>query len=359
MKNKIMLGHKELCIPIIQGGMGVGVSLSSLAGAVMKEGGMGVISAAHPGYRKRNFWNDSLLANIEALQEEIHKAKEISNGKGICGVNIMVASKDYEHYVKAAVEGGAEAIISGAGLPMNLPSLIGDAAVLLAPIVSSARAAKMILRSWDQRHDRCADFIVIEGPLAGGHLGFAKEQLIDGTAQTLDEILPEVLDIIKPFEDKYKKNIPVFVAGGIYSGFDIAHYCKQGATGVQMATRFITTKECDASQAFKDKIIQSKKEDIVLVKSPAGLPGRALKTTFMNMVHEDRIKPNRCIQCMKPCVTATTPYCISEALIKSVNGQVEEGLVFAGNNAWRIQSMTTVPLLIQELMEKYQSEVNS
>lgn len=350
MKNKVKIGTKEMTIPIIQGGMGVGVSLSSLAGAVMKEGGMGVISAAHPGYRDPLFWKDSLAANKKALKEEIQKAKDISGGNGICGVNIMVASKDYDEYVVAAAEGKAEAIISGAGMPMNLPALVKGYDILIAPIVSSARAAKLILRSWSQRDDRCADFVVVEGCEAGGHLGFKKEDVINGNAETLEEILPQVLQEVAVYEEKYEKEIPVFVAGGIFTGQDIAKYIKLGAAGVQMATRFIATYECDADQRFKDHIIQSTQANIELVGSPAGLPGRAVMTPFMETTKCGRIAPTRCITCMKPCIPATTPYCITDALIKAVQGDIEHGLVFAGSNAYRVTKMMHVHDLISELM---------
>lgn len=351
MNHKIRLGSKHLEIPLIQGGMGVGVSLSGLAGAVMKEGGMGVISAAHPGYRAENFWNDSVRINCEALQQEVQKAKKIAKGRGLCGVNVMVASHNYEKYVKAAIAGGVDAIISGAGLPMNLPSIEGSEQVLLAPIVSSRRAARLILKSWDRHYHRCADFIVIEGSEAGGHLGFKKEDMIAGRTQVLDEILPEVLQEIAPYEEKYGHKIPVFVAGGIYTKEDIAHYQALGATGVQMATRFIATYECDADDAFKQYIIQAKKEDIKLVGSPAGLPGRAVMTAFMKKTTTcGHIPSSHCILCMKPCVPVTTPYCISEALIHAVKGEVQEGLVFAGSNAWRVDRMMHVHDLIRELM---------
>lgn len=349
MKNSIQIGTKQMDIPIIQGGMGVGVSLSGLAGAVMLEGGMGVISAAHPGYRKENFWKEPIVANCEALIEEIQKAKQLAQGHGICGVNVMVASHNYEAYVKAAIEGGVEAIISGAGLPMDLPSIEGTDMVLLAPIVSSARAARLILKSWDRHYHRCPDFVVIEGYLAGGHLGFKKEDLLEGKVQTLEEILPEVLQELRAYETLYERKIPVFVAGGIYTKEDIEHFQALGAAGVQMATRFIATYECDADDAFKQKILQSKKEDIHLVKSPAGLPGRAIMTTFMKKSEEGRIPSSHCILCMKPCTPSTTPYCISEALIHAVEGDVEQGLVFAGSNAYRVNHMMSVHDLIQEL----------
>lgn len=349
MTNSVSLGNRRLEIPLIQGGMGVGISLSKLAGAVMKEGAMGVISAAHPGYRKANFYQDSVACNCEAIKEEVAKAKQIANGNGLCGVNVMVASKDYEAYVKACVEAKADAIISGAGLPIHLPSIVKDADILLAPIVSSGRAAKLILKSWERHDHRLPDFIVIEGALAGGHLGFKKAELEANSFQSLEMILKDVLAVLQPFEQQYQKKIPVFVAGGIYDKEDILKYQALKATGVQMGTRFIATKECDADERYKQLFIDCKKEDIELVKSPAGLPGRAILTPFMKKVKEQRIAPTKCIGCMLPCVPASTPYCISDALLHAVRGEVEQGLVFAGANAYRINQIVSVHDLIQEL----------
>lgn len=336
-------------IPLIQGGMGVGISLSGLAGAVMKEGGMGVISAAHPGYRKPDFWQKSKACNVEAIIEEVQKAKMLSNGKGLCGVNVMVASRDYEAYVKASLEAGADAIISGAGLPLHLPEIVKDADIMLAPIVSSGKAASLILRSWKRHSHRIPDFIVIEGALAGGHLGFKKEEVVQETYASLDTILQDVLALLPPYEKEAGRKIPVFVAGGIYTQEDIKHYQSLGAYGVQMGTRFIATQECDADERYKQMFIDAKKEDIVLVKSPAGLPGRAIMTPFMKEHENKRAIPAHCIGCMLPCKPDSTPYCISEALIHAVKGEVEDGLVFAGANAYRIDHMMTVHELIHEL----------
>lgn len=350
------LGNKTLEVPIIQGGMGVGISLSGLAGAVMKEGAMGVISAAHPGYRKPNFWEESKKCNCDAICEEVEKAKEIAGGKGICAVNVMVASKDYEAYIQACIDAKADAIISGAGLPLQLPDLVQDADILIAPIVSSKRAAQLILKAWDRHAKRIPDFIVIEGSEAGGHLGFKKEDLLDGTCESLDEILPQVLACVKPYEEQYQKKIPVFVAGGIYNGLDIMHFMEMGASGVQMATRFIATYECDASDAFKQAIIKADKKDMQIVKSPTGLPGRAVLTPFMQKTAIQRIPAAKCIACMHPCTPSTTPYCISEALIHSAQGDVENGLVFAGSNAYRINKMMHVHDLIKELTNEMKQE---
>lgn len=349
----IKLKNKQLKLPFIQGGMGVGISLSSLAGAVMKEGGMGVISAAHPGYRKPNFWKDSLACNVEALKEEIAKAKRIAQGHGLCGVNIMVASKDYATYVETAVEAGADAIISGAGLPLDLPKLVKKADVLLAPIVSSAKAASLIMKTWLRHHARIPDFIVIEGSEAGGHLGFKKETLLSNTAPSLQTLIKEVKEVVVPYEQQLETNIPLFAAGGVFTKEDIQACITSGATGVQMATRLIVCEECDADIRFKQAIIDAKEEDIQLVISPAGLPGRGIMNPYMKEVMEGiRKAPTHCVRCIKPCHPPTTPYCISEALIHAVKGELDQALIFCGKNASRVKEMTTVKKLLDELFER-------
>ena len=205
MLKEIRFDHRTLQLPIIQGGMGVGVSLSSLAGHVMKEGAMGVISAAHPGYRRPDFRKDSIAANCAAIHEECARARAISEGNGLLGINIMVASTDYDTYVRAAIDAGVDAIISGAGLPLHLPKLTKDSDVLLAPIVSSARAAHLILRTWDKHYQTCPDFIVVEGSEAGGHLGFSREELEEGRCQPLDAIVREVLGLLAPYENATRR----------------------------------------------------------------------------------------------------------------------------------------------------------
>ena len=289
MSKRIPIGSKYLEKPIIQGGMGVGVSLGNLAGAVMKEGGMGVISAAHPGYRKENFWKDPLACNIEAVYEEAAKARAISGGRGLLGVNVMVASHHYEDYVKAAIGAGVDVIISGAGMPMNLPSVEGSDQVALAPIVSSGRAARLILKSWDRHYHRCPDFIVVEGSLAGGHLGFKKEELLSGKVKELSELVCEVLQEIQAYEELYQTSIPVFAAGGVYTREDIAALLNIGASGVQMATRFIATTECDADLAFKQKIVNARKEDYA-----GGESGRTSGPCCDDSVHAQCVKGQNC-----------------------------------------------------------------
>ena len=352
----LTLAGRALTVPILQGGMGVGVSLGGLAGAVAACGGMGCISTADTGYREPDFEKDPVSANRRALAAEIAKAKKIAGGAGIVAINAMVATQNYADAVKTAVEAGVDAIVSGAGLPLELPGLVGKADVALAPIVSSGRAAKLILRRWAKAFGRTADFVVIEGCKAGGHLGFAEEDLLAGKCQTLDEILPEVLAEVKPFEEQFGHAIPVFVAGGVYTGEDMAHYMKQGAAGVQIATRFIPTYECDASQAYKDVLLNASAEDVRIIHSPVGMPGRALNTPLVQKLSDGmRFPPKRCARCLKGCNPAQVPYCITHALIEAVKGNVEEGLFFCGANVGRLDKMRSVRALMDELMNEWRN----
>lgn len=353
----IKIQNRLLDIPIIQGGMGVGVSLSSLAGHVAKCGGLGVISAAHPGYNFEGFRKNPIKVNCEAIQYHIKRAKEIAQGKGLIGVNIMVAGKGYEDMVKACVDGGADAIISGAGLPLDLPKY-AQGKTLLAPIVSSGKAARLIAKVWEKRYQCTPDFVVVEGSEAGGHLGFKKEDLLAGACQTLEDILEDVKKELEPFQEKFKKTIPIFVAGGIDCGKKLASFIKKGATGAQIGTPFIATYECDASQEFKDVVINAKEEDIQIVKSPTGFPGRAVVNAFVKKTRETgNIHMSSCLNCMIPCTPSDTPYCISEALIQSVKGQVDNGLVFVGSQASKVNKMKTVQGLINEYIQEMEENL--
>ena len=343
--NSLIIGDLEAKVPIIQGGMGVGVSLSSLAGAVAKEGAIGVISAAQPGFLEEDFGKDSLIANIRALGKHIKKAKEISNG-GIIGVNIMCATRNYEEYVKCAIDNGADLIISGAGLPTDLPKFTEGSNIKLAPIVSPPKSASVILKMWDRRYGRTADMVIIEGPKAGGHLGFSSESLKEYESKGYDKEVLEILEIVKVYEEKYNKKIPVIFAGGVYDRDDINHYMNLGCAGVQMATRFVATEECDAHINFKMAYINAKKED---VKSPVGMPGRAISNKFMEERKLTNEKISKCYKCLKKCDMATIPYCITGALVRAVKGDVDNSLVFCGENAYRLDKITTVKKLIEEL----------
>ena len=355
MVKSVKIKAKMLEIPIIQGGMGVGVSLANLAGNVMKNGGMGVLSMAHPGYREPDFLADNLAANIRGFAGEVKKARETAGGRGLLGVNIMAALKNFETYVRAAADAAVDAIIVGAGLPLELPKYVEDDRIAIAPIVSSGRAAKLILRAWDKHYGRIADFIVIEGPLAGGHLGFKEADLLEGKCPSLEEILADVKKETAGFEEKFGRKILVFAAGGVYDGADIARFLKLGADGVQMATRFIGTYECDGAEAYKAVLLNAEEEDIEIVKSPVGFPGRAVKTDLIERLsREGRIPPDKCVDCLKPCDPAKAPYCIQSALIAAVEGNADKGLFFCGTNAYRMKALTSV----REIMESCVDEAS-
>lgn len=345
----LQIGELTAEKPIIQGGMGVGVSRSSLAGAVAAEGGIGIISTAQIGYDEEGFEKDQAGCNRIAIKKHIKRAKEIAGGKGLVGVNIMVALKHYKEHVQEAVKAGADVIISGAGLPMDLPKLVGENVTKIAPIVSSKRAAQLILKMWAHRYNRTADFIVVEGPKAGGHLGFSKEQLQDIDKLDYDQEIRDIIECKKDYEEKFQRKIPVIVAGGIFDRKDIEHVMKLGADGVQIASRFVATEECDASDAYKQAYIQAEKKNIQIIQSPVGMPGRALRNEFIKGLETARKPITKCYNCLEKCDPRTVPYCITKALIEAVQGNVENGLIFCGENVDRIHEMTTVHDLMNEL----------
>lgn len=349
---ELQIGELKVKIPIIQGGMGIGVSLSGLSAAVANEGGIGIISGVQNGFLEEDFETNTLAASVRGLKKQIRRARELSPN-GILGVNIMVAITDYKEMVMAAVEEKIDIIISGAGLPSELPSLVKGTDTKIAPIVSSGKGAGTICKMWDRKYNYTPDFIVVEGPEAGGHLGFNLEQLNENPPEIhLPNLVRDVIEAVKIYEKKYNKKIPVIAAGGIFDGKDIAEYIKIGAAGVQMATRFVGTEECDASVEFKEAYINAKKEDIHFVKSPAGLPGRGLLNEFAKKLQLQNIAINRCLTCLKTCNPANTPYCITDALINAVKGNIDEGLVFVGSNAYRIDKIVSVKSLMKELVEE-------
>jgi len=348
----LIIGSLTVRIPIIQGGMGIGISLSGLAAAVANEGGIGVIATAGIGMSEPDFFKDSFEANRRALRKEIRKARELT--KGILGVNIMVALTNFADLVRTAIEEGIDVIFSGAGLPLNLPEFLSEnARTKLVPIVSSARAAAIIAKKWSDKFNRLPDAVVVEGPKAGGHLGFKQEMIAD-PAYALEKLVPEIVEILKPFEEKYRQSIPVIAAGGIYTGADIYRFFQLGASGVQMATRFVTTHECDASLKFKQTYIDAKKEDMTIIKSPVGMPGRAIRNVFLDEVTQGKKKPFKCpYHCLKTCDYKNSPYCITLALINAKKGNLSHGFAFAGENAYRANTIISVKELIDSLIKEY------
>ena len=352
MMKKLNIGNLSISVPIVQGGMGVGISLSGLASAVANEGGVGVISSAGLGLLYRNLSKDYIRASIMGLKEELRKAREKT--KGVIGVNVMVAMSNFTDMVKTAIAEKADIIFSGAGLPLNLPSFLQkDSVTKLVPIVSSARAARVIAEKWHSLYNYLPDAFVVEGPKAGGHLGFKDEQINDEHF-SLEHILPEVIDEVQDMGARYGKEIPVIVAGGIYTGEDIKRFMDMGASGVQMGTRFVTTEECDASDVFKQTYIEAKQEDIQIIKSPVGMPGRAIFSKFIQKVKEGQKQPKTCIcKCIKTCDISKSPYCIIAALYNAFKGNMDNGYAFAGANAFRATKIVSVKETFRSLLDEF------
>lgn len=344
----LKIGNLVAKVPIIQGGMGIGVSLSSLAGAVSKEGAIGVISAAQTGFKSEQFNDKALECNINSLAYHIKEAKQISNN-GIIGVNIMCAGNNYEKYVKCCVDNEADLIISGAGLPLQLPYLLKDTAIKFAPVVSSLKAVKVLFKKWHKMYKKLCDFVVIEGPKAGGHLGFKDDDItLYENGKNYDEEISDIINYVKTFESDYGE-IPVIFAGGVYDKSDILHYINLGCSGVQMATRFVATYECDAPDSYKQAYLDATAEDIVIIKSPIGLPGRAINNDFLRGQGEEGVVLDGCSNCLEHCDKSKIPYCISKALINAVDGKVNDGLIFCGSNVYKVDKIVSVKSLISEL----------
>lgn len=349
----LKIGNLAVAVPVIQGGMGVGISLSGLAAAVANEGGVGVISSAGLGLLYRDFSENFLEASILGLKEEIRKAREKT--RGIIGVNVMVAMTNFVDMIKTSISEKVDIIIAGAGLPLDLPSFLKkDSITKLIPIVSSARAARIICEKWKTNYDYLPDAVIVEGPKAGGHLGFKEEQIEDKD-YTLEKLVPEIAGELKMFEEKYNKTIPLIAAGGIYTGEDIKNILELGASGVQMGTRFVTTHECDASPGFKQAYINASEKDIEIIRSPVGMPGRAIFSEFIRKVKEGKKQPLKCpFKCIRTCDISKSPYCIIIALINALKGNFKNGFAFAGSNAFRATKITSVKEIFQSLIKEYQ-----
>ncbi len=352
MSKQFIIRGKNISLPIVQGGMGVGVSRSCLASSVINCGGVGTISASQIGYTEEDFFKgpkQAYIANIKVLKAEIEKVRKLSNG--FLAVNILTASRQYADLAKAAVEAGADAIVSGAGLPLDMPAYTNDSETANIPIVSSSRALNLICKRWKKRYGVLPDAVVVEGPMAGGHLGVKYDELSHTKIE--DNLDKRFLDV-KNYCQKQELDIPIIVAGGIFTKADADKYFALGADAIQVGTRFIATTECDASQAFKQKFVDAKEEDIRYVKSPVGYPARAIANNMTASLDRGHIPVNKCLGCVIPCAGKhkSTPYCITDKLIDAVNGDVENGLVFTGANGYRIESITTVSDVIEELLGK-------
>lgn len=324
--------------------------MHKLAGNVSKEGGIGIISTADIGYQEEDFNVNPLKANLRAIGKEIKKARDIAGEKSILGVNIMVALNNYKEIVKECVRNKIDLIISGAGIPKELPEYVQNSNTKIAPIVSSLRCCKLIVKHWIKKYNYIPDMIVVEGPEAGGHLGFKKEELKEEEKPKLEDITKEIVEYVNDVEKEYSREIPVIVAGGIWDNKDIKRYLELGATGVQMATRFVATYECDASDSFKKAYINAKKEDIKIINSPVGMPGRALYNNFIKQTENVKCKIDKCYNCIKTCNVANTPYCITKALINAVKGNIDNSLIFCGSNVDRVKEIVSVHNLMKELV---------
>ena len=357
--NSLKIGDIEVKLPFVQGGMGVAISLSGLAAAVANEGGIGMISAAAIGMIEPDYLRNFREANQRALRKEIKHARSLT--EGVIGVNIMMALTDHEELIRVAIEEKVDIIVLGAGLPLKIPGMLADAGFTdyhtkLAVKVSSAKAARLIFQYWSGKYNRIPDAVVVEGPMAGGHLGFKKEELT-GTLVPLHKLIEETVSAVRLFEDQYGKEVPVIAAGGIYTGKDMFHIMQAGAKGVKLGTRFVTTYECDASPAFKESYLACKQEDITIIDSPVGLPGRAIKNEFIEQIRQGSTKPFKCVwNCLSSCNFREAPYCIAQALFNAARGKMSEGFAFSGTNAYLATKIQHVSEVIQELIAEYSLE---
>ena len=360
MSNKLeplIIGDSQIRIPIIQGAMGIKVSTASLASAVANYGGAGTIASVALGYGTEENETNFVKASREGLEKEMRQAKELT--QGIVGINIMVALSNYEDLARTAVREKADFIVSGAGLPLKLPEFTDGTSTRLVPIVSSARAADIIFRVWKKRYNRLPDAIVVEGPLAGGHLGFKSEDLESHKEDILENLVVDVLKVAKEYERELRINIPVIAAGGIFDGKDVAKFLGLGAKGVQIATRFVATFECPVADEFKELYLAAGKEDVVIIESPVGMPGRVIMTEFIDrVIHGDRV-PVKCnYRCIKTCDPKTAPYCIAIALFNAVIGNLDKAVVFAGSNVSRVEKIISVEELMDGIVGEATEELD-
>ena len=345
--SELKIGELTAKLPLVQGGMGVGISLSGLAAAVANAGGVGIMSTAQIGFREPEWESNPIESNLKAIAKEMDKARKLSP-KGIIGFNIMVATKRYEDYVRSAVKAGADIIISGAGLPVDLPRYVEGCKTKIAPIVSSVKAAALICKLWLRRYNRVPDMVVVEGPHAGGHLGFTPEEAKNLTCAEYDVEVKKIIKEVKLCGERNDCEIPVVVAGGIYSRADVRHVIQDlEADAVQISTRFVPTVECDAPQAYKEAYLNARKEDIVITKSPVGMPGRAIINQFLKKAKKPEIK--KCYQCLEKCNPKEIPYCITDALVNAAKGNLDDALIFCGSEAWQTNKIITVQSIVEDL----------
>ncbi len=340
----LTIGNLVINPPIIQGGMGVRVSGPNLAAAVANEGAVGTIASVG----LSDYINNPNAAfdgqTTEALRDAIRKAK--SNSNGVIAVNILVVLSNYEELVKVCVEENVDIIVCGSGLPLDLPKYTQGSDVKIIPIVSSTRAFNIIYQKWKKNYNKIPDAVIVEGVEAGGHIGFSYDEIVNHTAPKLETIVTEMVDMMKSLDEK----IPIIAAGGIFTGDDIARFLKLGASGVQMATRFVCTDECDVDLKFKEAYINSEIDDLEIIKSPVGLPGRVIKNNFVIRILNGETSPFNCpYRCLRTCNPRQAPYCIARVLSSSAQGIFDNAFAFAGSNAYRCTEIVSVKSLIATL----------
>ncbi len=349
----LRIGALEIPFPVIQGGMGVRVSGAKLAASVANTGCAGTIASVGLGKFEDLPGSEFIHINDEALANEISKAQHIS--KGVIGINIMVALTNYANLVQIAIQKNVDFISIGAGLPLDLPKYTSGSSTKLIPIISSAKSGHIILRKWKKRYNQVPDAFIVEGPMAGGHLGFKFQDLQENRAPNLANL---VKDVVRMAAESGHR-IPVIAAGGIFDGKDIVHMIKLGASGVQMGTRFVCTKECDAHENFKQTYVQAEKKDVTLIQSPVGLPGRVIKNRFTEMILRGEKLNNKCkFHCLKTCIPKEVQYCIAKVLAKAAGGHLEDSFVFAGENAYKCTEIISVQSLVNRLKEEVAAELN-
>lgn len=340
----LIIGNLVINPPIVQGGMGVRVSGPNLAAAVANEGAVGTIASVGLSDYINNPYAAFDGQTTEALRDAIRLAKSKSNG--IIAVNILVVLSNYEDLVKVCVEEKADIIVCGSGLPLDLPKFTQGTDIKIIPIVSSPRAFNIIYQKWKKNYNKIPDAVIVEGVEAGGHIGFSYDDIVNHTAPKLESIIEDMVKLMKTLDE----NIPIIAAGGIFDGNDIARFLKLGAAGVQMATRFVCTDECDVDIKFKEAYITAEEDDLEIIKSPVGLPGRVIKNNFVTRILKGETSPFNCpYRCLRTCNPKQAPYCIARVLSSSAQGIFENAFAFAGSNAYRCTEIVSVKSLIATL----------
>lgn len=348
----LQIGDLNIPVPVVQGGMGIGVSLSGLASAVANQGGIGTIATVGIGLIQGTPDKSYRQNNLEGLVNEIRKARDLT--KGVLAVNIMTVLSNFSDLVQTSIKEKVDVIFSGAGLPLDLPKYkTEDSNTKLVPIISSARAAIIIAKKWIQNYNYVPDAFVVEGPEAGGHLGFSAEDL-ENKKHNLKSLIKDVVGITRDLGKEHKKEIPVIAGGGIMTGKDMKDIFDLGASAVQMGTSFIATKECDASEEFKQALIDARPDDIKIIKSPVGLPGRAIGNDFLEAADRGEKQPKTCKHnCIRSCNPKNIKYCIAEALLSAYKGKFSSGFAFSGAKGYYIDSITTVKEVFDRLKNEF------